>query len=272
MAKKYLLAWLFLMVLTPLWLQADPAEHYLQLGLNTEIFGYKEFDEQNRLLDREDGVLPGLHIELGQNLSRMSAALRFEVSGGRVDYSGQTQSGVPLTTQTDERIIVVEGLLRFKGPALSESPMRLIAGLGYRQWQRNIRATQNTTRLFEVYGWRYLSFGVEAPFWRRGHWSAAMDVRWLKPLQPTMQVDIPGFDSATLKLQARNSAALAIPIRFVAQSGRIWTVSPYWQSWRMARSAPEPLTVAGVVSAATVTEPRNNTNIVGLRLSLQWAP
>ena len=270
MKKVYLfLVSIFIGLSLPNCAYSESVDAYLKLGIGVQGFGYQEFNEQNVLLDREDGLLPGFTMELGKSGPSVSAALRIELFDGLVDYDGQTQSGIPLTTNTDERITTFEALRRLKVEALVAGDGVFIAGLGRRGWRRTIRATNITSSLFEVYRWKYLTVGGALTFLRRGKWSGDVDLRWLWPIDPTMSVKISGFDAVTLGLKSRSSARLAFNFRFVTNVGQEWVISPYWESWNLGRSDDERLMVGGVPTASTVHEPRNETRVGGVTVTVR---
>ncbi|MDT8383552.1 MAG: hypothetical protein RRB22_03985 [Gammaproteobacteria bacterium] len=246
---------------------ADPVNTYFQLGVSAADFGYQEFDEQNVLLDREDGAIPGMMLEFGIDQGSVSAALRFELADGLVVYDGQTQSGTPIKTETDEKITNLQAVLRYKLKPLSQYDVMLIGGVGQRVWRRDIRATNITSSLLEVYRWQYWMLGASAPLWKSGQWSAGIDVRWLRPIQPTMSVHLVGYDDIQLDLRSRDSARIGFPIRIAAQ--KEWILTPYWEWWQLGRSMDKALTVNGVPTATTVHEPRSDTRIVGITFSVQ---
>lgn len=268
--KLNLLLLCFLLgVLSPASAQAELMGSYLSLGVGVQDFGYKEFDDQDVLLDREDGPMPGFVMEAGSNWQDVSGTLRFELFSGLVKYDGQTQSGIPLTTDTDERITKFEALLRFDVKALADNDGVFIAGLGHREWRRDIRATNITSGLFEVYRWKYLTVGGAVTFLRREKWSGEVDVRWLWPIAPTMSLNLTGFDAVTLNLKSRSSARVGFNFRFVTDAGQKWAISPYWESWNLGRSNDARLTVSGAPTALTVHEPRSETNVGGVAVTVR---
>lgn len=217
-------------------------------------------------------MLPGLVMQFGKKWQGVTGKFQFELFEGRVDYEGQTQSGIPLKTKTDERIRTFEATLNFDVKFLSRYDVGVIAGIGYREWRRDILATNITNSLLEIYRWKYFTLGSAATFWQGGDWSAGIDVRLLRPVSPTMAIYIAGFDEAVLDLKPRNSARISFPVRFMTGTGQQWTIMPYWEAWRMDRSDGKRLTIGGVPTAFTVTEPRNETNIVGVTLSTRFSP
>jgi hypothetical protein len=234
--------------------------------------GYQEFNDYDVLLDREDGLLPGLTMEFGQQWQSLTASLRFEVIDGVAYYDGQTQGGSPLKTRSDERIVMLSALLRYPLQLLPEFRPTFIAGLGYREWRRSIRATSTSTSLYEVYRWPYWTLGAAANLWRQNAWSFGIEAYWLRPWRPAMVVTPLGYDRVRLDLGARSSARIGLPISWNSASQQRRTVTLYWQSWRLARSADKTLTSGGVITTGTAYEPRSVTNMFGISLTLQLKP
>jgi hypothetical protein len=256
-------------VILPSFTYADSNEIYLRLGASVQDFGYKEFNDQNVLIDREDGLMPGLLVEIGNKWQDVAGIFRFELFDGLVDYDGQTNSGIPLKTRTDERVTNIEVLLRYAVKSFAKNNVNLSVGLGDHKWRRDILATNITSGLLEIYHWKYFTVGGAADFWQRGKWSAGIDIRLLRPIQPTMSLDLNGYDAATLNLESRNSVRLNFPLHFVDGTRRQWTFTPYWESWRLGRSADLRLTSGGVPTSTIAHEPRSETNNVGVTISLR---
>lgn len=269
MLIKFDWLWFCLLVgiFLPVWVHANSDDSYFQLGVSVQDFGYKEYDDQDVLLDREDGLVPGFMMEFGAGWDPLSAAFRLEVAGGVVDYDGQTQSGMPIKTDTHEKITNLQVVLRHKLKSFSQLDGILIGGIGHRVWRRDIRATNITSRLFEVYRWQYWMLGGTATVWRRGQWSASVDARWMRPIEPTISVNLIGYDEIHLNLESRNSARVSFSLRMEGE--KEWIITPYWESWYLGRSADKNLRVGGVSTSGAVHEPRNETDIVGLTISVQ---
>lgn len=241
---------------------------YIRIGMIAQDFGYKEFDDRGVLLDREDGLLPGVSVEVGKHWQDVGGVFRFDVVDGVVDYDGQTQSGNPLKTETDERITNFEGLFQLKLKSFPSYNPKIVAGLGFREWRRNIRSSGFVSGLYEVYSWKYISLGGEVTFWRNGSLSAGIDARMLRPLQPSMLVEFNGFDEVRLDLGSRNSARINFPIRYIRSSGNEVILTPFWESWNLGRSDDEWLTVGGVPTMLLAHEPRSETSVIGIRVSV----
>lgn len=268
--RVYVCLLLAMFLPTAAWSEAD--NNYFSLGVSVQDFGYKEFNDQDVLLDREDGPVAGLVMEFGQKKAAASSVFRFEFMDGVVTYDGQTQGGTPLTTRSKERIANLQALFRFKMDAESLLEKTLIVGFGYREWRRTIRPTNITIGLTEIYRWPYMTLGGAATLWRSGSRSVGVDARWLRPIHPSMAVDLAGYDGVSLALGAKNSARISFPVRLASETQQRWAVTPYWESWRLGRSADRVLTSGGVATTTTVHEPRSETNIFGITLTLQMRP
>lgn len=114
----------------------DEKEFYLAI----DSFTWKEFDADGSRLLKESGPLVGVGFtywrEDEQHVTLRPTA---EIFGGQVNYDGQTQAGVPVSTTVNYFGFKLEGDIgrRFRpSQGLSLEPF---GGLGYRTWLRNIR-------------------------------------------------------------------------------------------------------------------------------------
>lgn len=104
-----------------------------------ESFVWKEFDGTTQLL-KESGPLYGVgftyHGDIGDESSALTLSPRIEIFGGSVDYDGQTQDGVPVSSDTGYFGFKLEFDIggRF-GTGFAIEPF---VGLGIRDWWRDI--------------------------------------------------------------------------------------------------------------------------------------
>jgi hypothetical protein len=122
--------------------QAAPYSNNTRIALSLMDFGYKEFDDNDVILNREDGYLPGFTLSVDAPISRWSLTTELSLYAKDVLYDGQTQSGIPLQSRTDETIFDVSLMLSKELAGKSLSPEQLYYGLGYRHWRRDIRDTR----------------------------------------------------------------------------------------------------------------------------------
>ena len=105
--RHYLLCELLIMLvlLAPIGAMAQPQESLeLSIAGSALHFGYKEFDDSGKVLDREDGFIPGFIFGLSQTTDRWVFASDFAFHGGDVIYTGQTNTGTPITSRTIQSI------------------------------------------------------------------------------------------------------------------------------------------------------------------------
>jgi hypothetical protein len=234
-------------------------------------FHYKETDAQGALLDLEDGLLPGVEGGIGVHNDGYTLLLSGSLHGGTITYDGQTQSGTPLTTDTEERIVDVSALIKFH-TGRSKDSLRVIEGLGYREWRRDIQPTNISSRLYEVYRWRYLMLGMEADVFHNGQWKASFDLRLTRPVHPTIEIDASIYDPLTLELGARYGMNFRFPIEYRFASRQAIVITPYWQTWFLERSNSKRLYSNGNPTGLIATEPDSETVILGITASLRFTP
>ena len=251
---------------------AGQLDNNLNVGISLQDFSYTEFGDTDIVLNREDGLLPGFILGAGVHWDNFSGVLRGEIFNGLVDYNGQTQSGIPLKAKTDEKITRVEATLHFNLKPFNQYNMSVLAGIGYREWRRDINATRITLSLLEIYRWKYWTLGTSVTFFKKGKRSAGVNVRLLRPIKPTLDVKFPGFDEVTLDLGVNDSARLELFYHFVLRNNQQWTISPYWEYWYMGRSPNKGLTINGVSTVNVAWEPRSDTKIFGVLLSERFEP
>lgn len=250
--------------------QADPPTHWkVSANFSLQDFNYKEFDDNGSLLDREDGTLPGLIFGLERPRGRWVLGGRFSYYAGSVDYDGQTNTGTPITTRTDEKISEIEGRAEYW--LRPEDRWAVYGGLGYRYWARDIRPTrtaggQPVSGLFEVYDWWLVFFGTKVELYNKNASRWSLDLRVLRILAPELRVDATSqFDQARLDLGERYGMRLSLPWQYKLDKATHLTIEPYAEGWELGRSPTVPLTRNGVV-IGTIFEPRSETRNYGINL------
>jgi hypothetical protein len=240
-----------------------PASLKAEVGVSALRFDYAEFDDNGRVLDKEMGGIPGLSIKL----SLRQAAWEWETAGsfhgGQVPYTGQTNSGVPYNTRTDESIGDVSIRLgRWFGDRV---PVMPFVGIGYRRWDRNI-LPNSLGSLFESYRWTYVWAGSKIMTYQKGASNFILDVGLLKPVKPELRVDFRNTYNVEPVVYPEGKIGLRVLLTSnLALSKRAGlTIEPYYEFWELGRS---PNVTDGAV---TVYEPASKTRNMGLNLRLGW--
>ena len=160
-------------------------------------FHYKEFADDDSVLDREDGNIPGVATTLRYDNSTWGIVSSTSFYSGDAAYDGQTQLGIPITTTTKEQMfgftLHAYRHVAFGGPRGSE----LYSGLGYQWWGRDIsptRTSRGTTvsGLYEEYRWWTAFLGGQLSLTSDSTSRWDIDARILRTINPTVEVDFAG--------------------------------------------------------------------------------
>lgn len=255
----------------------------ISLGLSLLDMNYKEFKDNGFLLDREDGLLPGMTGQLtyyGKNLDSVFLA---SYHASDIHYDGHTQPGLlPVQTRTDTDIVDIQYRLSEK----AIEPYRFYGGLGYRYWRRSIRPTivdnggvpEAVAGLLEHYDWFYGMLGVNSSFYKKGNSELAFDFRVTHMLKANMEIDFlgyNGYDNKTLDLGKKTNIRIALPWRFKSEKSSVWLIEPYFEQWDIGKSNTVNLTVNGSVvtgcpgsTPCGVLEPRSETRNLGINAQM----
>lgn len=243
----------------------------LALGLSAMDFNYAEYD-QDRTLDKEDGVLPGVHLALNEDRGSWRGNLEVSFHGGEVDYVDLTNPGNPIDSRTQEAIFDASFRLRYEvGADKGAVSGGVFAGGGYRRWDRDIASTSATTGLDETYRWPYLLGGIHVQARLSAVDRLGVDVEWLRPVRPRLGVDFknrydnielePGSDNG-FRLRLRWQRPIIHDFHVISELG--------YERWRLGASDAEPLFKNGQIQpGATVLEPEGETEQISFTLYLQ---
>lgn len=230
----------------------------LWLGQSLLGFQYKEYSGQNELLDREDGLMPGLRI--GGDFQRRSLLLSidFTYHAGTVNYDGQTQTGAPHKTLTRETISEITASI---GKRFGERGLLYLGG-GYRQWDRDIQPNGKVFGLFERYTWPYAMLGGELRIWHTNRHRIGLNGRVTYPLNPEMTLRLNGYGDIHLRLGMHPGFRLTAPWLIQLPSRHQLQIAPYYEYWQMGRSP------GVIVGKYIFHEPRSETGNMGITVSI----
>lgn len=242
----------------------------LKLSLGPAVLGfrYREESADGSLLDQERGALPGFCAAAAQGRGRVFVRVAGCYYRGTVSYDGHTQSGVPVSTDTDESL--GDGRLevgaRFGVPGARV--YRIYGLVGYRRWERTIRSTPSVNGLSETYTWPYVGLGANGVLLRRGRWQWNADLQLREPVRPRVHIDFRGlYDTSTVRPAALPGFRLALPLTYRLSPTTGVTVTPYWDFWRLGKSDVNTLYQGGV-PVGTVHEPASRTSSPGVSLQV----
>jgi len=249
----------------------------LGVGFDAMYFDYREFNGNDILLDKETGPMPGLHLSAALQWDNWYSELVYEYHLGTVEYDGQTQNGIPLTTDTEEDIVDLSLLVGRHFGVASRYRSAVYGGLGYHYWERNILPTGTVAGLLETYEWSYALLGIKLSFLKSSKNGLLLDLRVRRMLDATMDIDFLGFtdengnqwDNTSLNLGEDWSYRLGLPYILSLSRNASLTIEPYISTWFIERSDSQELTSGGqplLVQRLVVYEPRSETTNVGISL------
>lgn len=235
------------------------------VALSANRFDYREFDGAGRELDRETATLPGVTLTVGGPLADFFWHAEITLQKGSARYAGRTNLNTPHNTTTRERVLDGSAHIGRWFNASGLPPFALYAGIGRREWDRDIGATPTVGGLFETYTWGYGFLGAKAIVFKREALQWTADVRLLRPFDPKVTIDFKGAFSATPQVEpaARTGIRIALPLRYAMQDGSAFSLEPYFEQWNLGRS--ENVSFRSGALTLSVHEPASETRSFGVR-------
>jgi hypothetical protein len=241
------------------------------LGFSGMDFGFEEFDDSADSFLREEGFVPGFVAGLSAIRSSWFLAGDFSYHAGDIRYDGQTNTGIPVKTRTDEKLLDASFHLGHEFKTGTLFSYTLYGGFGYRRWYRDIRPTETVSGISETYAWWYGSLGTAGIFHITSKLEWIIDVHLTRTIAPNVKVDFKDlFDDTSLDLGERFGMRLALPLHYLAFDHTAIVVEPYFERWDLGRSITEPLTRRGAI-VGTVFEPRSETRNFGINLGVMYS-
>lgn len=137
-----------------------------QKAVGVESFNWYEYDPDGSELVHESG--PRLFVEFSSSreyTKRINASYSGRLYGANVRYDGETQSGIPITTNSLYLGFALEAMFDYRlsinGDSFSNGgDWFLTYGLGYEGWLRGIRDTSTASGYNEFYRVPYTRLGL----------------------------------------------------------------------------------------------------------------
>lgn len=167
-----------------------------------------EFAPSGKVLVKEQGTLPGTQVHADLACDDWTAGLGFTATSGSRDYAGQTSLGAPLSTRSQIDDSVFKASLYWQ----ATPSVRLGADISQQHTRRDIQGTSTVSGYPEVYDRLLARLGAQwdipSPL---GLWTlmGAASVHG----EQTMNLQLPGKDSATLQFNAPRQWELGIQWR-----------------------------------------------------------
>ena len=227
----------------------------IEFGLSLLSFRYAEFPDDERLNNKETGILPGLNAGLKFAPGAWRIGLSGSVHSGDVDYDGATSAFRPHKTQTETTILNALASVGYAFSINDSISMTPYLGAGYRYWRRDIQPNTGVAGLLEDYRWFYGALGLEAQWRKSERFRVGADLRLIRPIEAKLDVHI--NPETTLNLGSRTGYRIGLPFQWRFNRRFGISLEPYYERQELGASAPKN----------GVLEPSSDTDIFGLHAS-----
>jgi hypothetical protein len=245
-------------------------ESNTQLILSPSLlhFDYTEFSTSDQVLDRELGWLSGIEAKLSHAITAgWLIKIHSSYYQGTVNYTGQTQTGTPHTTNTETK------LFRFGGRIEKSiyKKAHLFIGAQSHKWQRDIKDNNNISGIDETYKWIEYSIGLNSDIFINQKDIFNIEAAYLITRNGTIDVDLSrvNFGSTTLDLGDGTGGRLNLNWKRISENNTRYGLSLFFEGWDFGRSNTKQ--TQGGSSSAFVTEPRSETRNIGLRFNIEYS-
>lgn len=272
---RYLAATLLIFLPLPAHAQEPQDGRSLSVKSDFQHFDYREFSDQGKLLDQENGFLPGWLLGLDYSRDSWQIAGQLSYHAGGIAYAGQTNGGVAtVSTTTEQRIIDAELNVGYRFQRERQIRPTLYLGVANRSWRRDIQPTYTASGtpvrgLLENYRWWQAFLGAKISAHKISFIDWGLDARLVRIITPRIEVDYSGqYDNSKLDLGSRWGFRLALPVSYSMSYSTTLEIEPYWEKYELGRSSSAELINQGVIKGV-VFEPdsigRNYGVMFGIR-------
>ena len=257
--RTYFIALLLLYIATPVC-----ADNTVDVSARVLNFGYEEFDQSGESYNQENGIIPGLSLSTSLTHNKLSSVFSFEVYDGQVDYDGQTQSGTPHTTNTDETQYRLFYMLGWSAENISSM---FYGKFVWQQWDRDILPTGNVSGLFERYRWWTFEAGILTTLYQSEMDQLQFELGASKVTNGSIKIDLDafGYGQPSLDLGDGSGLTSALKYRHQIHNGDDIGLSLEYRYWTFGRSNSK--TISNNVNTITITEPRSESRQIILSVS-----
>ena len=245
----------------------DTSNIQLTISPSLLYFDYTEFSTTDQVLNTETGWLPGLDADLSYAITPdWSVAINSSYYQGTVDYDGQTQQGVPHTTDSDATLFRLGARL----DRIIYKDVRLFVGAQTHQWKRDIKDKNNISGIDETYEWYEYSLGLNTDFIITKKDRIKLEARYLLIRNATVFVDLSRVDLGTTTLDLGDGAGARLNLSWLHQYKSDFNLGLgfFFEGWNFGRSNTRQL--ENGTSIIFVTEPRSETRNIGLKLNIEY--
>ncbi len=233
------------------------ADTSIDASIRLLYFNYEEFDQSGASFNKETGIIPGFSIGVSHRQGNYDNTLSFEAYDGQVDYDGQTQSGAPHITNTDETL----NRLFYKLNWSPDSSEHAIYGkIAWQRWDRDILPANNISGLFEQYEWWAFEIGFLATLYEKNTNQWLLEFGLSKISNGTIAIDLidHGYGQPELELGDGHGITAALIYQHMISDRNRLGLSLRHQRWTFGRSNTK--SISNGFTTINITEPESESN------------
>lgn len=245
------------------------AESYTSVEVSARSldFNYKEYDKDNSVLNSESGLIPGLGVQFERRNPKWRFKLNFDYFEGDVSYIGMNQVGIPLSSNTFQRISYLQAQVSRE---LLDPRFGVYLSIAQNEWKRTIRATALSTELREKYRWS----NVDSGFYVVLDSGASHQLDWnfgfsfLNDGDLSVDLSLLGLNHVEVELKGGRGWNTSMLYKRRITSSVSANIGLLYKQWQFERGAGKQF--SNGFQVFTITEPRSNTRTLQGLLGLSF--
>ena len=263
--QKTVIAIILVMLLAIPLYAGQAAPNSCEIGPILEYFDYDE-DLQPPHKSSESGPLGGVHAGYTYQAPQdLYVRVFLDLLGGRTDYDGSTQSGLPASATTDNFLsrFEVDFGYTFGAPGLWLTPY---LGIGSRGWRRELGGY---LPFDETYAWGYIPLGLRAGYEINPSLRIEAHMALHRAFGGSLCIEGSWLTADDSDLEVSDGHLLEIPVCYALSPGLELSLVPYYLFSSIRLSDPF-LMYMYTGSITLAYEPGSTTHQSGVQLRLVY--
>ncbi len=224
-----------------------------------ESFTWKEFDDSGGEFLEESGPIFGAGITAKGLIQPLTIKGRAELFSGSVDYDGQTQAGMSVTSDTEYLGGKVEADLGWLIVIDETFALEPFAGIGYRWWERDIKSTGTAIGYIENWWSSYVRLGLRSESEISTQSKLFAEVGAKIAIKNENEVDLTEIGLPLITVEPANATAFFAEIGL---RGEPFVISLFYEGLRFKKS--DMVIVSAGPAILGFTQPESEADIFGL--------